>query len=65
MAKEKKKTLEEKLKLDSFDQNVLYSLAHQQMLNEQISKEQAWFTASISILNRLGLKVVDENEKSG
>lgn len=44
--------------LDNNDQHVLYSIAHGKIINETISKEQAWFEASVYLLKKLGYKVV-------
>lgn len=56
----KKSNLPKSLVLDNNDQQVLYSHAHKLICDTNVTKEEAWFQASLMILNKKGLKVVDE-----
>lgn len=56
------KKIDQPPKLDSPDQQKLYSFAHYDMVNKQVTKEEAWWAACFSLLKSKGLAVVDASE---
>lgn len=56
------KKLENPPKLDSSDQAKIYSIAHREMVDKAVTKEEAWMRACFVFLVSEGFAVVDATE---